>query len=505
MASHLLIGWLRPVRLDTSPALLAIALLDLLARPQPPVSDTNHEAALEHEGTAAGADLDRRQLGVARALVALGIRAVAAHDVVQAGAAGHEAASAATLGVVAAADEAHELAHGVAVVPGRAEGVLADQPARREDDEVGHGGARNGRRRREHREDGRVWVVVRDGADGVEAAQIVLVGVVVALPGDDVEWRVGLASLKERVVHLDGDGEGAAALGGRGAKVLAEVSDGRLEVARVGQAVGADGAQLREDEVALVELQRVASGRAGDELHLVLDAAGDDGNLHGPHQQPAELGADVEVALLGHNQEVAVGRVEGRVGVHALAGGVDEHAQPLLERGIAGAGHEPHAGHKVQVARLIVVEGVPPQLVGDVAKLGGVGTLLLGAGRLGGGLVGRVGARGQDAIQPGLLVLVAGGCEGGSGELLCVEAVGGLLGRVLGDGEGALDSFGSGDCVCVWLVWSFTANDAVRQAGETYSRWLSNPFWYLYSSFVANTVAGMMEQSYRLCIQYLLG
>lgn len=262
MTFHLLISRLRPVRLDASPALLAISLLDLLARPQSPLGDTNHEAALEHEGTAAGTDLDRRQLSVACALVAFGIWAVAAHDVVQAGTAGNETASTAALGIVAAADESHELAHGVAVVPGRAEGVLTDQPARWEDDEVGHGGARNGRWRREHCEDGRVWVVVGDGANGVEAAQVVLVGVVVALPGDNVEGRVGLASLEERVVHLDGDVEGVAALGSCRAKVFAELSHGRLEVSRVGQAVGTNGAQLWENEVALVQLQRVASGWA---------------------------------------------------------------------------------------------------------------------------------------------------------------------------------------------------------------------------------------------------
>lgn len=360
------------MRLDSAPALLAITLLDLLARPQPPFSHAKHEAALKHKGTAVDANLDGLQLGIARALVALGVWAVAAHDVVQAGAAGDEAACAAALGVVAAADEAHELAHGVAVVPGRAEGVLADEPARREDDKVGHGGAGHGRRRRQHREDGRVRVVVGDCADGVEAAQVVLVGVVVALPGDDVKGRVCLARLEERIVHLDGDGEGVAALECRRAKVLAEVRHGGLEVARVGESVGANGAQLGQHEVALVQLQRIASGRARD-ADVVLDAAGDDGDLHGPHQQPAELGADVEVALLRHNQEVAVGRVKGRVGVHALAGGVDEHAQALLQRGIACAGHEPHARHKVQVARRVVVKGVPSQLVGDVAQLGGVG------------------------------------------------------------------------------------------------------------------------------------
>ena len=35
--------------------------------------------------------------------------------------------------------------------------------------------------------------------------------------------------------------------------------------------------------------------------------------------------------------------------------------------------------------------------------------------------------------------------EGGSRQFLGVEAVGGLLGRVGADGEGAFDGFGSGD------------------------------------------------------------
>src|ERR1700733_5037997 len=91
-----------------------------------------HPPALEHEGQRA-VDLLRRQLGRARLGVRLGVRAVRGEDVVQAGTAGHEALG---LGVIDAADQAHELGHDVAVVPGRAEGVLAHQPARREDHEI---------------------------------------------------------------------------------------------------------------------------------------------------------------------------------------------------------------------------------------------------------------------------------------------------------------------------------------------------------------------------------
>jgi len=55
---------------------------------------------------------------------------------------------------------------------------------------------------------------------------------------------------------------------------------------------------------------------------------------------------------------------------------------------------------------------------------------------------GCVGGGGEDAVEPGLLVFVPGGGEGGAGELFGVETVGGLLGAVCTYGEGAGDGFG---------------------------------------------------------------
>lgn len=299
------------MRHHATPALLAISLLDLLARPQTPLCHPDHEAALKHEGAAARSNLDRLELGGAGALVAVRVGAVAAHDIVQRRAAGNETAGAGLLGVVRAADEAHELTHRVAVVPRRAEGVLAHEPARREDDKVGDGGSGHRSQRREHGEDGRVWVVKGDGADGVEAAEVVLVRVVVALPGDHVKRRVGLRRLEERVVELDRHEVLVWALVGRRAKVLAEAGNGSQEVSRVGEAVGTDGTKLWKTEVAFVQLQGVSAGWARGEADVVLDAAGDHGNLHLPDEQPPELGADIEIPLLGNNQQVAVGRVKG--------------------------------------------------------------------------------------------------------------------------------------------------------------------------------------------------
>ena len=76
------------------------------------------------------------------------------------------------LGVVGAVDQAHALAHHVAVEPGRAERVLGDHPARREDDEIGIGAARHvADGRGEDGEDRRIGMVEADRADRVEAAR----------------------------------------------------------------------------------------------------------------------------------------------------------------------------------------------------------------------------------------------------------------------------------------------------------------------------------------------
>jgi hypothetical protein len=91
---------------------------------------------------------------------------------------------------------------------------------------------------------------------------------------------------------------------------------------------------------------------------------------------------------------------------------------------------------------LVEIEWVPSQLVGDVVDL--LVGLVLGVGVICGGFAGlevAVAARREDAVQPGLLVLVSGRSEGGSGELLGVETVRGLLWGVLADGEGALNGF----------------------------------------------------------------
>lgn len=225
MAVHLFALWHGPVGFHSAPTLFAITFLYLLASLQSPFRHAHHQTALKHEAAAIRADFGGRQRGRACTLVALCVGTVAAHDVVKTRAAGCKAARTGTLGVINAADDAHELAHGVSVVPRRTEGVLAHEPARREDDEVGDGGAGHRGRRREDSEDGGVWVIEGDGADRVEAAEIVLVRVIVAVPGNNVEWRVCLGCLEKRVVELDGDDKRVVSLGGGGTIILGEASN----------------------------------------------------------------------------------------------------------------------------------------------------------------------------------------------------------------------------------------------------------------------------------------
>lgn len=94
------------------------------------------------------------------------------------------------LAVVRATNKAHELAHRVAVEVRRPERVLRDYPARREDNKVGGGDARQRGGARQHGEDGGVRMVKADKAGGAEAAEGVLEGHVVAMPSHHVKRRV---------------------------------------------------------------------------------------------------------------------------------------------------------------------------------------------------------------------------------------------------------------------------------------------------------------------------
>ena len=196
-------------------------------------------------------------------LPAVDVGAVAAHQIVQRQAARREAIR---LGVIGAVDQAHRLAHHVAVEPGRAERVLGDHPARREDHEVGIGAARHVARAGQHREDRRVGMVEADRADRVEPRQIVAVRRVIAVPGDDVERRMVERRRPQAAERfLDDFGRLVAVL---------EPGDRRFEIARVGEAVGADRPKLGQAQRQAMVLRDIAARFAVDldpELHAARD------------------------------------------------------------------------------------------------------------------------------------------------------------------------------------------------------------------------------------------
>lgn len=83
------------------------------------------------------------------------------------------------------------------------------------------------------------------------------------MPGDYVEGRVVLARREERVVELAVQSVLAALF------LVVKGRDGRLEVARIGKAVRADGPEFGKLVVALVQLTDIAPNGAGGEGYTV--------------------------------------------------------------------------------------------------------------------------------------------------------------------------------------------------------------------------------------------
>lgn len=399
-----------PVHLDTPPTVLIIFILHLRTRLQPPLRHANHQATLKHKRTAPRTHFRRLQLCIRRTFKALRIRAMPTHHVMQTRAPRYKPTGSALFRIVPALNQPHELTHGIPVVPRRTKRVLAHQPPRRENHKVRDRGARRVGQRAQHRENGRVWVVERHGADGVEAAQVILVRVVHPMPRHHVERSVPLSRRIQAVGEFGRHRVLRGSVESHSAAVLVEARHGRLEIARIGEAVGSKRPELGEREVALVQLEGIAAnwGGAVGEVHGEFEASWDDGDLHGPHEKPAQFGADVERALLRDKQEVAVGRVESLGGAHGLARGKDIHAQAGFQGGVARAGNEVQSGDEVGVFGGML-ERVPADLRGKVVELCSSGLFEVDAACLSGLLVtvdglfcswleGRVCAGRQDAV-----------------------------------------------------------------------------------------------------------
>ncbi|MNN40485.1 hypothetical protein D3C81_1545620 [compost metagenome] len=156
-------------------------------------------------------------------------------------------------------------------------------------------------------------MVVADRADGVEAAQVVAVRRVVAVPGDHVQRRVVDRGTPQAAIELGDQLEIAVDVfecGMRG-----------LEIARIGQAVGADRAQVGQLQQCAEVLADVATARAVRQLDTEADAARNHRDLLRFDLDHAQLGQQAQAAQLRHDQQLAVGVVEVAAN-HVTVGGV---------------------------------------------------------------------------------------------------------------------------------------------------------------------------------------
>ncbi|KAG1391533.1 hypothetical protein G6F59_014867 [Rhizopus arrhizus] len=180
----------------------------------------------------------------------------------------------------------------------------------------------------QHQEDRRVRVVVTDRADGVEAAQIVAVRRVVAVPGHHVQRRMVDRCAPQAAFEL-----------GDQLEVTVHVLECRmrgLEVAWVGQAVGADRAEVGQLQQRAVVLADVAAARAVGQFHPEAHATRDHRDLLRLDLDHAHLGQQAQRAQLGHDQQLAIGVVEIAAD-HVAVGRVqmDAHTRVRIGRTVA--------------------------------------------------------------------------------------------------------------------------------------------------------------------------
>ena len=210
----------------------------------------------------------------------------------------------------------------------------------------------------------------------------------------------------------------------------------RLEVAGIGQSVGADRPQVGQPQQRAVILADVAARGRVEQLDAEADSARDDDDFLRLDVDASELGCTTQAPLLRDDEELAVGIVEKAIG-HRRVCGVHVDAAAALRRGISVAGHGDESVDKIGCGlrqrqripaqlirrRALVVESAHDARVLELAKR------LMHRGR-------------PDSVQPRAAVGAAGRGEGCSRELFRIEPIRGALRRVLRGGERTGQGFG---------------------------------------------------------------
>ena len=235
-------------------------------------------------------------------------------------------------------------------------------------------------------------MIETDGADRREGAQIVFIRRVVAVPGHHVDRRMRQRGLEQRAAPFHEQ---------LGRRVLVLIGrDRRQEVARIGEAIGADRPALRQREGAAVVFAEIAARRPIREFDTEFDAARDHRDLAGLDIDPAEFGDEAQGTLLGHEHHLAIGIIKMLID-HRFGDQQDMRGHAGLRVGVARRGHGLHAlqeGHVLLRDRRRVPAQLRDRQFMFVARRGapqpGIG-FFEAAGMLDGR---------PDAIEPGALV-----------------------------------------------------------------------------------------------------
>ena len=137
--------------------------------------------------------------------------------------------------------------------------------------------------------------------------------------------------------------------------------NGRLEIARIGKAVGADCSEFRKTERQAVVFADISTSLLLCENDAKLDAARNDANLARRDFENSEFRMESKRAELRNNQQLAVGRVKEAV-LHGGIRGVDVNRHANLHGRIAVATKCHDAINEVG---LLFGNGqrIPPQLI----------------------------------------------------------------------------------------------------------------------------------------------
>ena len=189
-------------------------------------------------------------------------------------AAGDEARA---LRIIDSVNQAHELARHVAMKPGRPKGVLHAEPSRREHDEVDIAGPGRIAGRMQHQKYRRVGVIVGRRAHRVEAAQIIFIRRMIAVPRHHIER--GVVDLRGPQTPEEFGDESVWRID------ILEARVGRQKISRVREAIRTDRSQIRQLEGRAEILANVAPAHAVRQAHPESQASRHHGNLLRLHIQ----------------------------------------------------------------------------------------------------------------------------------------------------------------------------------------------------------------------------